>query len=165
MRIISCDICQSSFSSNHSQAKYCSEDCVAVGKRKSWNKYSNKNRLIKRSRYRKHYLKNTNKIIKRTKAYQATEKGREAQKKSDTRQKIINSEKILARDILGKAIKSNEITKVSCEICGNGRVHGHHNDYSEPLKVQWLCAKHHGEHHRKLRKKELYKQIRNGAVA
>jgi hypothetical protein len=34
-----------------------------------------------------------------------------------------------------------------CAVCG-GAAEKHHEDYSEPLKVAWLCRKHHLLHHR-----------------
>lgn len=35
-----------------------------------------------------------------------------------------------------------------CEVCGEQRAHRHHDDYSKPLEVRWLCPRHHGEVHR-----------------
>ena len=48
-----------------------------------------------------------------------------------------------------KAILLGDITRQSCEVCGDGRSNAHHDDYSKPLDVRWLCRKHHDEHHRK----------------
>lgn len=36
----------------------------------------------------------------------------------------------------------------SCESCGAERLlHGHHDDYSQPLSVRWLCPTCHVNHH------------------
>jgi transposase-like protein len=52
-----------------------------------------------------------------------------------------------AHVILGNAVRDGRIAKSSCEICGNPNVHGHHDDYSFPLAVRWLCPIHHKEWH------------------
>jgi hypothetical protein len=54
-----------------------------------------------------------------------------------------------ARQILRSAVQKGEIIKPSqCEICySTFHVQAHHNDYSKPLNVEWLCAFCHGEKH------------------
>ncbi len=47
-----------------------------------------------------------------------------------------------------KALKNGRLKKGKCEICGEVKVHGHHDDYNKPLIVRWLCSKHHIEHHK-----------------
>jgi hypothetical protein len=44
-------------------------------------------------------------------------------------------------------IKAGNLIKKPCEICGDLKVHAHHDDYHKPLHVRWLCAKHHREFH------------------
>ena len=41
------------------------------------------------------------------------------------------------------------LVKKPCEVCGNIKVDAHHDDYTKPMDVRWLCRKHHNEHHRK----------------
>jgi ribosomal protein S27AE len=41
------------------------------------------------------------------------------------------------------------LIKQPCEVCGNLKAQAHHDDYSKPLQVRWLCQKHHTEHHQK----------------
>lgn len=40
------------------------------------------------------------------------------------------------------------LAKQLCEKCGV-KAEAHHEDYSKPLEVRWLCKKHHAEAHRK----------------
>jgi hypothetical protein len=45
----------------------------------------------------------------------------------------------------------------ACERCGSPveyRVVGHHDNYSEPLNVRWLCYSCHGRYHAEQRTKE-----------
>lgn len=57
-------------------------------------------------------------------------------------------EKSIARSLLNVAIARKKISKKPCEVCGNTKVQGHHPDYHKPLKVKWLCIKHHHELHK-----------------
>ena len=49
-------------------------------------------------------------------------------------------------------MRRGEITRGPCEVCGSSKTHGHHEDYSRPLDVVWLCGLHHRELHRLERK-------------
>src|SRR5215471_14220642 len=49
-----------------------------------------------------------------------------------------------------EAIESGELELQPCEVCGSLKVVAHHDDYSEPLEVVWLCRRHHLERHRQL---------------
>lgn len=57
-----------------------------------------------------------------------------------------NSLKVLARNLVSRAIRAGRITRLPCEICG-GASEAHHDDYFKPLEVRWLCKKHHNELH------------------
>lgn len=40
------------------------------------------------------------------------------------------------------------LIKQPCEVCNTENdVQAHHDDYTKPLDVRWLCRKHHNEHH------------------
>ena len=63
-----------------------------------------------------------------------------------------NPEKRKASFLLNRAIRSGLISRGKCVNCESmERVHGHHDDYSKPLDVVWLCATCHPKHHAKMR--------------
>ena len=45
------------------------------------------------------------------------------------------------------AIRDGRLNKEPCEVCVAEMVHGHHDDYSKPLEVRWLCPAHHRQWH------------------
>ena len=50
-----------------------------------------------------------------------------------------------------KALYRGILVREACSVCGtNVSVLGHHEDYSRPLDVRWLCPKHHGLSHREI---------------
>lgn len=57
-------------------------------------------------------------------------------------------EKARARQLVSAAIQAGTLIKSACEVCGKLKVEAHHEDYSKPLSVRWLCSLHHGEAHR-----------------
>jgi hypothetical protein len=50
----------------------------------------------------------------------------------------------------------------ACERCGaradEARIHAHHPDYNQPLKVVWLCTLCHGDEHHRLRAERAARQ-------
>lgn len=65
------------------------------------------------------------------------------------RYKEKNNNKIKARKKVNNEIRAGRIVKMSCEKCGNTKSESHHEDYSKPLKIMWLCKTHHFETHNK----------------
>jgi hypothetical protein len=65
-----------------------------------------------------------------------------------------NPEKRRAQIILGNAVRDKRIDKPKkCSMCSkkDNSLHGHHDDYSKPLDVTWLCAACHRQLHRDLK--------------
>lgn len=56
--------------------------------------------------------------------------------------------KKMVRATTNRYIKAGFLIRKPCEICGKEKTDAHHDDYWQPLKVRWLCRKHHNEHHR-----------------
>lgn len=59
----------------------------------------------------------------------------------------LNAEQSQIRAAVAKAVKLGELVRQPCEVCGATRTDGHHDDYSKPLEVRWLCRGHHLKHH------------------
>lgn len=59
----------------------------------------------------------------------------------------------LAHTLVAKAIKLGELVRPeTCENCGlpqyGAPINGHHDDYSKPFEVRWLCVSCHQQLHR-----------------
>ena len=55
--------------------------------------------------------------------------------------------------LVQRAIKKGILKRQPCVKCGKTKkIHGHHPDYSKPLKVIWLCVSCHKKEHARLNK-------------
>lgn len=80
--------------------------------------------------------------------YKKTIKGATSNKKAKEKYRINNKLACAAHMILNIAIKGGRVKRGPCEVCGSRRqVDGHHDDYTKPLEVHWLCHKHHMSFH------------------
>lgn len=63
-------------------------------------------------------------------------------------------ERTKARLMVMNAIRGGDLVRGPCETCGSTeKTHGHHDDYTKPLKVRWLCRRCHVAVHQLMRKK------------
>jgi hypothetical protein len=85
---------------------------------------------------------------KARKKYHESDKYKETVKQQTIRHRKKHPEKYKARTILNHALRDGLIEKQPCH-CGESEVEAHHDNYSRPLDVDWLCVKHHKELHRK----------------
>jgi hypothetical protein len=69
-----------------------------------------------------------------------------------------------AHQAVSNAIRCGKLVKQPCEKCGALKVQAHHDDYSKPLDVRWLCIPHHNQHHVREREQELINQLRTSNV-
>lgn len=86
-------------------------------------------------------LKNREKRIEYNKSWRKNnwEKCLEYENKA----KILYKDKRAVRCITRSAVKIGRIVRGRCDFCGETKVEAHHEDYSKPLAVKWLCIKHH----------------------
>ena len=63
-----------------------------------------------------------------------------------------NRLKLRAHSIVRVALRRGTLKRGRCEVCGSFLVEGHHDDYSLPLVVRWLCRKDHQQHHAQQRR-------------
>jgi hypothetical protein len=108
----------------------------------------------------KSYLANAEKIRQRQREYR--ERNAEVVRERDRKRGRSKEsyEKALARRLVRDAVARGELVPECCEDCGldadvkwddgRRRIHAHHDDYSQPLEVRWLCSVCHGIEHRKV---------------
>lgn len=80
--------------------------------------------------------------------YQSQQHRREITAIRSKQWRIDNPEGYKAHTAVGNAIRDGRLKKSPCSVCGSEKyLHAHHEDYSRPLEVTWLCATHHHRHH------------------
>jgi hypothetical protein len=115
----------------------------------------NKNRSKKSEYYREFDRQRANapdRVVAR-KRYQKTDAYKISSGIAKKKWVLENEEKRRAHWAVDNALRSGRLVKKPCEVCGD-EAEGHHDDYSKPLEVRWLCDPHHKDHHKKKRQAE-----------
>lgn len=79
--------------------------------------------------------------------YQKSEPGKQAIRRAHKRYAESNPVKRRAQVAACNAVRDGRLVRKPCEICGR-TAQAHHDDYSKPLDVRWLCSAHHAEWHK-----------------
>lgn len=86
----------------------------------------------------------------RHKAYAETEKGKESRSRATQKYIERNPLKRAAHIIVGNAVRDGKIVNPGVyETCGSVvKIEAHHDDYTKPLEVRWMCQMCHKQWHR-----------------
>lgn len=121
------------------------KDCYRKRYSKSWKKYYQKHKDEILLRVRKYYIANRDRILERYKKWCKTEKAKKIIREKEKKRRRRWLQKVRCRELFHYYLKTGKIKRGVCEICGSEEVEAHHDDYSKPLQVRWLCPKHHRE--------------------
>tara|TARA_R100001244_G_C5160549_1_gene130951 strand:+ start:130 stop:552 length:423 start_codon:yes stop_codon:yes gene_type:complete len=97
---------------------------------------------------RKYYKENPDKYVERNR-YELTEKGIKNRRKANAKWLRNNKDKKRTHSQVAQELKMGRMVKQDC-FCGSDKSEAHHEDYSKPLEVVWLCRKHHSQRHKEL---------------
>lgn len=92
--------------------------------------YARRNREKKRAWNNAYHAKHSANRADKTRAYRSR-----------------HPEKRKAHQAVQTALRNGTIRPAPCRVCGADKAHAHHDDYSKPLDVMWLCHQHHMERH------------------
>lgn len=84
--------------------------------------------------------------------YRQTKRGKEAAYRAQASYYSRSKDKVMARAAVKRALVSGELLKPdNCTNClVPARLDAHHDDYSKPLDVIWLCRTCHANRHKEL---------------
>lgn len=115
-----CEHCKAGFETYRIKSRFCSHSCVSKHKHSLIDQTGSKNPNYKGPLALSNY-------------------------QHKKRWRLRNPEKAFAHDVFSAAIRAGKVTRMPCAVCGNPKTDGHHEDYSKPLDVVWLCRKHHAQ--------------------
>lgn len=138
-----------------------------LGKCKSCTKSDvHKNREENIERIRAYDRNRPNKIdrAKQSSEYHKTKKGKEVSLKSLREYRMKNPLRYKANCAVSNALRDGRLFRpLFCEKCGvSCKPQGHHDDYTKPLSVRWLCFSCHNEFHLFMR--ELYRNLEHTSL-
>ena len=126
--------------------------CVACGEIKSVDEFYKNGacrdaecKICIRARSRQYYANHAEAERRRQKTYYREHRTQMLAVRADwAKQNIMASR---AHSAVYHAIKIGLLTPEPCRLCNVTPGLAHHEDYSKPLDVDWLCAKHHNRRH------------------
>jgi hypothetical protein len=124
-----------------------------LNKCKECNKKDVKKNREKNIEYYREYDKkraNIPKRIVRRKEYASTEAGKDAHRKACQSYVSKYPYKAIAHNAVSNAIRDQKLVPPkNCESCGAIKpIQAHHDDYSKPYEVRWLCQFCHSQWHK-----------------
>jgi hypothetical protein len=125
--------------------------CKVCKNEKSTTDYYGKDKTCKVCRKEK-VIKYRKENLEKVRAYDR-ERGRLSHRKQkcieNTRKRRKDPDGYMAaHNAVARALKSGRLERMPCVMCGETKlVHAHHDDYSKPLDVMWLCVVHHKARH------------------
>lgn len=125
------------YSSNRRKCKECIKASVRT------------NRLQKIEQYREYdraRASRPDRVAARA-AYAETDAYRISHAASAKKWDVANAIRKRASSAVSNALRSGELQRQPCFVCGSADSQAHHADYSAPLAVSWLCAEHHAQTH------------------
>lgn len=119
------------------------------------NRYENIERVRAYDRNRP----NKNDRAKKNHEYHKTEKGKSVRFLATRNYRNANPARYKANTAVSNAVRDGRLIRPNhCDKCGTScKPSGHHDDYSKPLNVRWLCLSCHKEFHLFIR--ELYRNL------
>lgn len=118
--------------------------CCTI-KERAWHKKHPESNRQATKRWREHNVEH-----RRSYQRKYSKEQREVVLAKERRHAVRHPEKVRARSA---ARHSKQLERQPCAVCGATKVEAHHEDYSKPLVVVWLCKKHHFEADERLRKR------------
>lgn len=98
--------------------------------------------------YDKDRAKNKNRIAS-TKRYRESDLGKSTAQAGNARYRKNHKDRYDAHKRVTAAILSGKLVRPDfCTICGSrGKIEAHHDDYTKPLSVTWMCERCHKDRH------------------
>ena len=111
------------------------------------------NAANERERARKYYEGHREREIALEKSYRIQHRGEVRARKDRYRRLLLATcpDKLRAPDKLRHRVQDGTVIRQPCVSCGAPNAEGHHEDYSRPLDVTWLCGQCHIDLHRRRR--------------